>query len=349
MNLLYITRKYPPMIGGLEKLSYALAKEFSKNTQTTLITWGKSQKYLPYFIPLAFLKACFLIPMKKIDHIHIGDALLAPLGLFLKIIFNVNTSVTVAGLDITFNFPGYQLIVPKCVARLNTIICISEATLEECVKRGIPRDKCVVIPCGIYPEKKNVKADKNDLEKIVGENLKNKKILITVGRLVKRKGVYWFIEHVLPQLSKNIVYFVIGDGPEKERIHELIKKLQLQNRVHLLGKIPDDDLKVVYATSDFFIMPNIKVDNNIEGFGIVAIEASSTGLPVIASDMEGISNAVINNKTGKLVESMNSKQFITAIESANNFNKKTVSQITNDYYSWEKIGKQYMNVLKHNN
>jgi hypothetical protein len=137
MNLLYITRKYPPMIGGLEKLSYALAKEFSKNTPTTLITWGKSQKYLPYFIPLAFLKACFLIPMKKIDHLHLGDALLAPVGLLLKIIFNINTSVTVAGLDITFNFPGYQRIIPKCVARLNTIICISEATLEECVKRGI--------------------------------------------------------------------------------------------------------------------------------------------------------------------------------------------------------------------
>jgi glycosyltransferase involved in cell wall biosynthesis len=204
-----------------------------------------------------------------------------------------------------------------------------------------------VIPCGVYPEKFIVKADRPDLEKITGENLKNKKVLITVGRLVRRKGVYWFIEHVLPKLSKNIVYFVIGDGPEKERIHELIKKLQLEKYAHLLGKISDHDLKIMYATSDFFIMPNIKVDNNIEGFGIVAIEASSAGLPVIASNMEGITSAVIHNKTGKLVESMNSQQFITAIHATNIFDKKTVSQITKEHYSWEEIGKQYMNVMKH--
>ncbi|MGH7204355.1 MAG: hypothetical protein ACREHC_07965, partial [Candidatus Levyibacteriota bacterium] len=99
--MLFITRKYPPMIGGLEQLSYALAKEFKRNTNTTLITWGKSQKYLPFFLPFAFLKTVYLIPTKKITHLHLGDALLAPLGLLLKYMFGIKTSVTVAGLDIT--------------------------------------------------------------------------------------------------------------------------------------------------------------------------------------------------------------------------------------------------------
>src|ERR1700734_2865013 len=102
MNLLYITRKYPPMVGGLEKLSYALAKEFSQQTDTTVITWGKSQRYLPYFILVAFIKSLYLIPAKKIDHIHIGDGLLSPLGLALKAFFGIKTSITIAGLDITF-------------------------------------------------------------------------------------------------------------------------------------------------------------------------------------------------------------------------------------------------------
>lgn len=351
MNLLYITRKYPPMVGGLEKLSFALAKEFSKNVPTTLITWGKSQKYLPYFIPLAFFKALILIPSKKIDHIHIGDGLLSPLGLLLKTLFGIKTSITIAGLDITFNFPGYQQIVPKCVAKLDKIICISSATLEECIKRGIPREKCVVIPCGVYPEDWVVKATRKDLETIVKRNIKNKKVLITVGRLVKRKGVYWLIENVLPHLGKNILYLVIGGGPEKDRLQVLIHSLKLKDKVILLGKISDEQLKIIYKTADMFVMPNIKVDNNIEGFGIVAVEASATGLPVIASDMEGISSAVIDGKTGKLIKSADTKAFIKTISATSMFNKNKVAEITKRNYSWEEIGKKHItsfNTLKIN-
>jgi len=334
------------MVGGLEKLSFALAKEFSEQTNTTLITWGKSQKYLPYFLPLAFVKSLFLIPAKKINRIHIGDALLSPLGLVLQTIFGIKTSVTVAGLDITFNFPGYQMIVPWCVARLDKVICISSATREECVKRGIPKTKCIVIPCGVYPEDWVTKATRKDLEKVVNLDLANKKILITVGRLVKRKGVYWFIKNVFPKLTEHFLYFIIGDGPERERIQQLIQKQHLQKRIFLLGKIPDENLKIMYNTADLFVMPNIKVDNNIEGFGIVAIEASSAGLPVVASDMEGISSAVMNNKTGILVESMNADAFIKAIPSADKLHRDQVATLTRENYSWGKIGEEYIKAIK---
>jgi glycosyltransferase involved in cell wall biosynthesis len=333
------------MVGGLEKLSYALAKEFSEQTNTTLITWGKSQKYLPFFIFVAFIKALYLIPTKKIDHIHIGDGLLSPLGLLLKKMFGIKTSITIAGLDITFDFPGYQLIVPSCVSQLDKIICISESTRKECLKRSIPKEKCFVIPCGVYPEDWEINATRNDLEKIVKDTISNKKILITVGRLVERKGVYWFIKNVLPELSRDTLYLVIGDGEEKDRIKELIEKLHLEKRVLLLGKISDDELKIIYNTADLFVMPNIKVNNNIEGFGIVAIEASSAGLPVIASDMEGISSAVIDKKTGRLVKSMDAKRFVEVIGDTNNFHKKLVAQTTKENYSWKAIGMKYMNIL----
>src|SRR5256885_11993796 len=204
MKLLFITRKYPPMIGGMEKLSYALAKEFSQQTDATLITWGKSQKFLPYFIPLAFFKSLFLISTKKIEHIHIGDGLLSPLGLLLKTIFGIKTTITIAGLDITFNFPGYQFIVPRCIAKLDKIVCISNSTLDECIKRGIPKEKCVVIPCGVYPEDFIVKANRQDLSKIINKDVKQKKVIITVGRLVPRKGVYWFIDKVMPKLDASV-------------------------------------------------------------------------------------------------------------------------------------------------
>jgi len=333
------------MVGGMEKLSFALAQEFFTLVDTTLITWGGSQKYLPIIIPFFFFKALYLIPTKKIDHLHIGDALLSPLGLLLKTIFQIKTTVTVMGLDVTFDFPGYQFIIPRCLKRYDKIICISNATREEWIKRGIPAEKCVVIPCGVYPEEWKIQASESDLEKIIGRSVKDKKVIITVGRLVRRKGVYWFIENILPKLARNILYVVVGNGPEKERIEDLIKRLDLKDKVILMGKISDHDLKIIYNTASLFVMPNIKVDNNIEGFGIVAIEASSTGLPVIASDIEGISSAVINNKTGNLIENKNVQQFMESTNKIDSFNRKEVAEITRKNYSWKTIGKEYINAI----
>jgi glycosyltransferase involved in cell wall biosynthesis len=346
MKLLFITRKYPPMVGGMEKLSFALAKEFTKNTDTTLITWGKSQKYLPYFLISAFFKALYFIPTKKINHIHLGDALLSPLGIILKYIFGIKTTVTVAGLDITFNFPGYQLLIPLCVAQLDKIVCISNATRDECIKRGIPKSKIIVIPCGVYPNDYIEKAHRSDLSNMLKFSTDKIKVLVTVGRLVERKGVYWFIKNVLPQINTNYIYLVIGDGQEKNRIEKLIKDKKLQNNVLILGKISHEKLKLIYNTADLFIMPNITVDHTMEGFGIVAIEASVTGLPVIAAKTEGIQDAVIDGKTGELIESMDAQGFAQEIKHTKHFDRKTVSVITQKNYSWESIGKLYMQQLQ---
>lgn len=345
MNLLFITRKYPPMVGGMEKVSFALANELSKKTNTTLITWGGSQKLLPLVIPYFFLKALYLIPSKKIDHIHLGDGLLSPLGLTLKKIFNTKTSVTIHGLDITYQNHHYQTIVPRCINKLDKIICISRATMDECLRRGIAKEKCSVIPWGIHPNEFKINATRRDLEKVVGINLKDKKILITVGRLVERKGVYWFIKNVFPRLSKNTIYLVIGTGPEKDKIDTLIDTLNLEDRVLLLGKVSDKVLKTLYNTADIFVMPNIKVKGDIEGFGIVALEASSTGLPVVASNLEGISDAIIHKKNGVLVEANKQSSFVNVITNLN-ISKRLIANFTRKNYSWEVVGKKYVESFK---
>lgn len=346
INVLYITRKFPPMIGGMETMSAALANEFMKHVPTTLIAWRKSQKYLPYFIPFAFIKACIVIPKKKITNIHIGDALLAPFGLFLKKLFGIKASINIAGLDIVFNFPGYQWIIPKCVAQFDLIICISNATRDECLKRGIPKKKCIVIPCGVYPEEWIINATKEDLGRILQQDITNKNIIITVGRLVRRKGVLWFIQHVMPQLGQNFLYLVIGEGPDQKQIQQIIHQLHLENNVMLLGKIPNDTLKIIYNTADVFVMPNVPTPGTMEGFGIVAVEASITGLPVIAADCEGIRDAIIPGKTGVRIIPKDHLTFIQLLKELPITNKKTVMDTTKQAYSWEAIGNQYIASFK---
>jgi glycosyltransferase involved in cell wall biosynthesis len=343
MQLLFITRKYPPSIGGMEKVSYDLSNELSKKIPTTIIAWGHSQKWLFYFLPKALLQALFLIPSKKITKVHLADGLLAPLGLFIKILTRRKVTVTVHGLDITYRNKFYQAIVPYCLSKLDKVICISSATKVECIKRGIPADKCTIIPWGVYPDEFKIKATREALEKIAGINLSNKKVLITVGRLVKRKGVAWFVENVMPNLDDKYVFLVAGDGPEREIIQASINNLRLQKRVKMLGKVSDIDKKILYNTADVFLMPNIMVDGDIEGFGIVAIEASSAGLPVLASSVEGIKDAVLQKKTGLLYQPSNSSDLLNGLNHIGELSKLSIQHSIESNFGWPKITERYLN------
>ncbi len=349
MKLLYITRKYPPMVGGMEQVSAALSREFSKLTDLTLISWSKSQKYLPLFYGMALLRALFIVPRKHITHVHIGDPVLSPIGLLLRALYGVKISITVHGLDIIYAFPGYQRIIPSLVNRYDRVICISNATKRECVKRGISPEKCVVIPCGVDVPDIPVRATKGNLERITGRLLEGKKVLVTVGRLVKRKGVYWFIRDVLPKLPARIVYLVIGEGPEFERIRGLVRDMNISDRVILMGRVPDRDVRVIYDTADTFVMPNIPVSDNFEGFGIVALEASAVGLPVVAARVDGIPQAVTEGKTGFLVPPKDADAFAKYIGKALVLPKRrheTIREYVRNAYSWPAIARQYLRVIR---
>jgi glycosyltransferase involved in cell wall biosynthesis len=344
MKLLFITRKYPPAVGGMENFSFALAQEFGKITDFALIKWGHSQKWLFLFLPYALLKALILIYTKKISHVHLGDSLLTPIGYFLKLLTGVKTSVTAMGLDITYPVPIYQFLIPKFVRRMDKIICISRATLEECVKRGVPREKCRIITPGVYPDDFIINATREDLERVAGMKLGGKKVLVTVGRLVRRKGVEWFIRYVMVKLPETHVYLVVGDGQEREAIKRAIHELGMHDRVKMLGKVPDHELRIIYNAADVFIMPNIPVKGDMEGFGMVATEASSAGLPVVASDMEGIRDAVIPYVSGKLVEPGHPESFISALGSLWP-SKIAIQEKIREKYSWDKIANNYLSIL----
>lgn len=88
----------------------------------------------------------------------------------------------------------------------------------------------------------------------------------------------------------------MGDGIYKEKIKGIIDKYNLEKYVFMLGKVDDKILKLLYNTSDIFVIPNIPVVGDMEGFGIVALEVASCGVPVVASKLEGIKEAVQDGK-----------------------------------------------------
>jgi glycosyltransferase involved in cell wall biosynthesis len=347
-DILFISRNYPPQIGGLETYSYNLIEYFGHHHAVSKIVLGKPRKHLFWFIPYALFKAVRLIKEGNVRRIHLCDGLLATVGFLLRSFFPVTVSVTIHGLDITFRNFLYRAIIPPCVARLDKIICVSRHTQKECVDRGVPDDKIWVIPNGINPADFQVsesrQAGRGELAKRLGIPLEGRKILLTVGRLVPRKGVAWFVREVVPRLDDSYLYLIVGDGPDFERISSLVGQCHLEDRVFLLGRVSGETRNKLLHASDLFIMPNIEVNGDIEGFGIAAIEAGCCGLPVIASDVQGLKDAVLDGRTGFLVEARNTEGFLGSIRKMD-LDRDAVRSLVVETFDWQRISHRYEEVL----
>lgn len=338
-------------------MNYNLSHEISKSNNLTLIALRRSQYLLPLWLPYCLIKSIWILLTQKIDLIHLGDGLISPLGVILKIFFSVPVTVTVHGKDIVWNFPLYQTIVPRCLGRLDHIICVSTQTEEECIKRGIRRDKISVINNGVDPseyyladDKQNIKNKIMDLQ---GMHVDNKKILLSIGRFIERKGFHWFIENVLPGLilkRPDIIYLLAGDGPFHNEIKNAIQIAKLTDNVRLMGKTNQEDLISLYNASDLFVMPNIPIEGDIEGFGLVALEASSCGLYIVASNIEGIKDAVKTGKNGVQVPPLDVELFEEAILAeldGDSLKRRTdIREFVIKNFSWNKVADEYTKLFK---
>jgi len=312
LRILFITRKFPPSVGGMERLSYQLITHLRAHVDMRAITWGRSQCLLPWFLLRALIQG--LVQARDVNLIHAGDPLVAPVVLILSRLYRLPTVVNVHGLDLTFNFPGYQVLMPRLLCRFTRVVCISQTTYIEALARGIAPERCRIIHPGVnIPETLLPRAEARFLiELLLGTSLKGKQIWLTVGRLVARKGVAWFCEQVLPHLRETggFIYLIAGDGPEASRLRAIVNALGLKGCVYLLGRVSDADLSVLYTGADAFIMPNIPQPHDLEGFGLVAVESAAYGLPVIAARLDGIQDAVIEGASGYLLPPQDARAWV---------------------------------------
>jgi phosphatidylinositol alpha-1,6-mannosyltransferase len=169
--------------------------------------------------------------------------------------------------------------------------------------------------------------------------------------LVKRKGVAWFISDVLPGLVKQypgLIYLVVGEGAERHNIEAVIKRSGLGQNVQLLGRVTGGLYEAAYNGADVFVMPNINVPGDIEGFGLVLLEASTCAMPVVAADTEGIRDAVQDGKNGVLVPVGDAPAFQREIGRfladpalAKRFGAQS-RDFTTATYQWDKIADRYI-------
>lgn len=133
--------------------------------------------------------------------------------------------------------------------------------------------------------------------------------IITVGRLQRRKGQDKMIE-AIPQIKNfipNILYTIVGDGADVDYLKDLTKQFAVEDCVKFMPSADDETLIKLYQQCDLFILPNRTEGNDIEGFGMVLVEAQACGKPVIAGKSGGTGEALIQGKTGLRADCTDSK------------------------------------------
>jgi len=383
MEILFITHKYPPIIGGMEKQSYELTTRMKTRHTVHLHAYTGEGSKLLWFLRLRGSIKKILKDHPKIELIHVNDGLMAAACIWLKSYTDIPVVATYHGLDITFPSTFFQRRIVKKLHRLDGAICVSHATAEACLDRGFDRDKVFTVLNGVDHDLADIPIDpdfRNALAQKLGVDLAGKKIILTMGRAVKRKGFSWFLRQVVPQLDDDILFFMVGPLNTKpsmlerlvnifpvalrSKIHlmfgmatdvpaiiEALQRTETKHKVFHMGKVSFPDLMQYLALADVFVMPNIRVKGDAEGFGLVALEASLRGAPVVAAGIEGITDAVRDGKNGILLPSGDAAAWIDTLNALlkdeKRLNAMSASAITStlEDYGWDKMVQEYEEVF----
>src|SRR5581483_6906442 len=247
-----------PRIGGMEVLSYQLTQEMARRGPIRLITWGRSQRLLPFFFAYAMLRLCAGLLLGRISVLHLGDPVLAPLGWLAKR-FGVPVAVTVHGLDVTFPRRVYQALLKTFALGFDAYICISREAQEQAAARGVPKEKLHVIPVGISAPALTPEELQRAWVQTGLPIPATAPVILTVGRLVPRKGVAWFVAEVCPRLmahDSSVHYVIAGQGPDYQRVRAAVARHGLGDHVHVLGQVTESQKWALYHRCQMCAMPN---------------------------------------------------------------------------------------------
>lgn len=366
LRILYISHLHPPKdkplksVGGMQNVSMQLMDAMHRRDDIELdsIIMHASWKFIGIKTFFFLVSLLWRIPSKaksfKPDVILFSSMVTAGVlpAMFKK---PAIPFVTINhGQDVTLPFAPYQWYVPSIFKHLSGVISVSSATRKASIKRGMDPAKGVSLPNGFdmkslqkLPEKK---VAREIVKKEFNIELNGNKLLLSVGRQVKRKGHEWFVDEVFDKIRSNVIYLIVGDGPEHDNIHFARENSDKKEKIIIVGKQPGGILHACYAAADLFVMPNIPVEGDMEGFGIVLLEANRASVPAIASDLEGIKDVIEQGVNGYRIPHNNPDLFAEKIDYVLNNELDDLSEKSKEYvqkyYSWNTVVDRYISFLR---
>ncbi len=323
MRIWILAENWPPRVGGIERYLTGIATHLTEHVVTVITPEsgdisGVSVIHKRFFYPMWpkwFPLYRFLskkAAQEKPDLIICGKALFeGRLALKLKEKYSIPYIICTYGMEIA-TWSESQRIRKQLVRVLKNsdlVLYINKKTKEELLALGVPEGKLILQ----YP---GIDVETLDIPEQSGNVLKKYNIqtpyIISVGRLVARKGFDDLIEAYSHLHDTLVSLVIVGDGPERENLERHAKTLGV--RPLFTSNIPDEELHAVYTHATLFALTPKELPGDYEGFGIVYCEAAYFGLPVVGTQTGGVSEAVENGVTGILALPNHPKSITEALE-----------------------------------
>ncbi len=335
--LLHITRNYPPLVGGMERLNWHLGQELAKGFDVHLIAPQGASAHLPphitltevpgrplgrYLLATAF-EAMAQASARKPRVVLAGSALVAPVAWAAARRVGGMAAAYVHGLDLAVPHPIYRAFWPPFLRRLDCVIANSRATAQLAGAIGVMGERIRIVPPGVEIAPP-ITVDRQAFRRRYHLS-EEAAVLLSVGRLTERKGVREFVREVLPRIvgeRPDAVLLVVGDIPHgalyakaqtPASILEAARQGGVERNVRWVGCLFGQALAEAYAAADVHVFPVRQLAHDPEGFGMVAIEAAAHGLPTVAYATGGVVDAVAEGISGYLVPPGDGERFAAAV------------------------------------
>jgi len=258
------------------------------------------------------------------------------------------------GLDIIADSRLYQWFFVPFLRRADLVVCNSGNTARLAMSRGVAEHSIEIVNPGAETQQRPISREQARRSL----SLEDKKILLSVGRLIPRKGLPAYIRKAFAKLASensDIVLLVAGTEPSSalnrsgdsvlEEINNAITEFDLAAQVQLLGHVTDDEIATLYSAADAFVFPFVDTPGDVEGFGMVAVEAASHGTPTVAFDCGGVSDAVVDGENGLLVAPGNYAGFNDATLRLLKQSSRDKARQFAAQFSWENYGAQFQGCI----
>lgn len=326
--ILLVTRNLPPLRGGMERLNRHIAIELGSGFRVLVVGPNGCRAYLPAtvdvheapvrplwrFLAVALRLSLSLARKARPRIVLAGSGLTAPIAVMTAGIVRARSAVYAHGLDLVTPNLLYRALWLPFLRRCDVCIVNSHNTARLARQAGIRQERITVIHPGVELLVETGNVDRAALGFRQRHGIQACKVMLSVGRLTPRKGIPEFVRQALPRIVSmcpDAILVIIGDEAPNalqgsgigagERLMECARELGLERHVRMLGACDDTELAIAYDVADLCIFPVRALPGDVEGFGMVAVEAAAHGLPTVAFDVGGVGDAVADGCSGRLV------------------------------------------------
>jgi phosphatidyl-myo-inositol dimannoside synthase len=375
-RLLFVSRNLPPLTGGMERLNFQVYEALRAASSIRVcgpagveafLAAGDLGKAVAMRPLLRFLLQCQwhawrLARAFKPQWVYSGSGVTAPAAWFAARATGARVVSFLHGLDIVADHAVYRALFLPAIRCCDLLLVNSAHTARLARQAGVDAQKIRVLHPGVALPEWSAREPRRVAFRMQ-HGYGDRPLILIAGRLTVRKGVVEFIDNVMPGLLAEFpdaLLLVVGEEPAlalqhragvTDAIKQAAARLRQPQAVRMLGRVSDEELTEICFAADLMAFPVQDLPGDVEGFGMVAVEAAAHGLPVAAFAVGGVPDAVVDGESGWLLASGDYSSMLTVLgnylrlpETARNEQRERCRAFASGF-AWEHFGRRLLEIL----